>query len=235
VIGARSGGHQRGDDEAAALVLVPGLGMGPDVWQPQLTTLSRHHRVFTPRLHHDGDGRSFSVTAAAASLAGVIADRAGGRAHVCGLAFGAIVAARLALDYPDRVNKLILSGASLRANRVLHAARGLLLGALPTRLYPQGDKHARLAGWRELGMCRPEADFARISAPTMVMCGSRDRASTTAARALAAGIPDAVLTIVPGVGRQWNRTRPELFNEIVVGFLADTGPSELDELLIPDF
>src|SRR5690606_21235349 len=51
----------------------------------------------------------------------------------------------------------------------------------------------------------------RIAAPTIVLCGSRDRPNLPAARRLAEGIPDAELRLLPG-GHQLHLDAPDGFH-----------------------
>lgn len=63
-------------------------------------------------------------------------------------------------------------------------------------------------------------DLHRISAPTLVLVGDEDRVTgPTASRALADGIPDAVLVTVRGAGHLVNQERPEAVNAWVSSYL----------------
>lgn len=423
-------------DTGPALVLLHGLGATPEMWKSQVAGLSRHHQVLTPRLPgvgENGADESFTLAWAAESIAEVIARQTDGRAHVCGVGLGAMVAMRLALDHGDRVNKLILAGIEIPAGRVPQDMEGpTTLRKLARRWFgnPGRGEDTLVAAWQELGQLNPPpgppvdqtapispalpveqqpstgpvaappaetpaehapeaagevtrddtaaavtepimmepvvmepvvvkpaipgesladvdedskgtepaetadapgaeassdtsdggsadvpagpseavasevtdvipeqptaeaaegansaetpsadspveqdggngtpaqdgteattvlpeitgtgvppetaaeittmidpvdraaarfSSLAGIAAPTMVMCGSKDKANLPAARKLAEDIPEAVLTVVPQVGHAWNQTHPDLFNEIVLGFLEDTDEFE---------
>ena len=90
----------------------------------------------------------------------------------------------------------------------------------PSRLAaPPGlTKPAMLAILRSLSSLDLRAELATITAPTLVLCGARDRANLPAARALAAGIPGAELQIVPGAGHTWNTELPEEFSRRLTDF-----------------
>ncbi|MGE5636854.1 MAG: alpha/beta fold hydrolase [Nocardioidaceae bacterium] len=55
--------------------------------------------------------------------------------------------------------------------------------------------------------------------PTLVLCGSKDRANIPLTRELAAGIPGAELRIVPDATHLWNLQQPEAFNRAVAEFV----------------
>jgi 3-oxoadipate enol-lactonase len=81
----------------------------------------------------------------------------------------------------------------------------------------------------EIPLDPPAAErLAEISAPTLILYGDKDVMDVRlAAGHLAATIPGARLAIIPDAAHLPQMERPELFNEIVLGFLLGLG-SERD-------
>jgi len=75
---------------------------------------------------------------------------------------------------------------------------------------------AALAELSEIDL-RPR--LRRVAAPSLVLCGTKDRANIPLSKELAAGIPSAELRLVPGATHLWNLQQPEAFNEIVAAFV----------------
>lgn len=142
--------------------------------------------------------------------------------RICGLSLGAMVATRFALDYPDRTASLTLSGGQVRPPRVLMGIQNAIMRVLPERaVAPPGmSKRTLLAVLTAVGATDFREDLSRISAPTLVMCESKDRPKLPAARQLAAAIPNAELQIVPGAGHEWNTQLPEEFSARLNRFLT---------------
>ena len=69
----------------------------------------------------------------------------------------------------------------------------------------------------------------QVTAPAMVICGSRDWRAMPAACELAGRLPDGRLWIAPHQGHSWPSTSPELFSKVVAGFIAAAAaaPAEL--------
>ena len=69
----------------------------------------------------------------------------------------------------------------------------------------------------------------QVTAPALVVCGSRDWRAMPAACELAGGIPGGRLWIAPHQGHSWPSTSPELFSKVVTGFIGATAsaPGEL--------
>jgi 3-oxoadipate enol-lactonase len=94
------------------LVLIQGMGLDRSGWGPVLPKLRRHFRLVL--VDSRGSGRSdlpagsFDVCDMAADVLAVL-DHAGvRRAHVMGASLGGMVAQELAIDHPERVDRLVL-------------------------------------------------------------------------------------------------------------------------------
>jgi pimeloyl-ACP methyl ester carboxylesterase len=91
---------------------VPGIGADHSSWFRQLSAFQKYHRViiFDPR----SIGKSsrpkepYAFRALADDVAGLMDHLGIGKAHILGQSLGGIVAQEIAIDYPDRVLKLVL-------------------------------------------------------------------------------------------------------------------------------
>ena len=93
--------------QGADLLLLHGWGLHGGIWdgvREQLAQKFRLHIVDLPGYGASAHCEPYSV----AALAGQVALAMPERAHVCGWSLGGQVAMRLALDFPQRVGKLIL-------------------------------------------------------------------------------------------------------------------------------
>jgi len=215
-----------GDPAHPALILLHGGGRASRMWKQQVSGLSDRFHLVVPDL--PGFGRSpgpVSLRGSADAVADLV-DRHG-PAHLCGHSLGASVAARVAAERPQGIRRLILSGAELnpaqsdrRGIAFFRSRRGWWLmravGDLPTR-----------TALLELAAQVERADLSgllpRIAAPTLVLCGRRDRACFADAQPIADAIPNAVAIVVPHTGHSLPVTRAAAFNAIVGGFLAGAG------------
>jgi 3-oxoadipate enol-lactonase len=79
----------------------------------------------------------------------------------------------------------------------------------------------------ELPLDPPAAErLAEISAPTLIVYGDKDVMDVRqAAGPLAGAIPGARLAVIPDAAHLPQMERPEIFNEIVLGFLRDVAPT----------
>ncbi len=82
-------------------------------------------------------------------------------------------------------------------------------------------KRQLLKAMRALYALDLRADLPNIAAPTRIFCGAKDRVNIPAARAIAAAIPGATLTIEPDMGHLWNVQSPSRFNEALQRALSE--------------
>ncbi|MFF4487604.1 alpha/beta fold hydrolase [Streptomyces sp. NPDC001544] len=213
---------EAGSADRPALVLVHGAGQGGRMWRRQLEALSDGFHVVAPDLPgFGGTPGPFSLTAAVDSVTEIA--RGLRSVYLCGHSLGAIVAARVAVESPDLIARLILAGGpeiapgktSRRRLRFERHRPGWLVRAL-------SDLPDR-TGWIDMLDALQTSDLShvlpRIAVPTLLLCGKRDRAGLPDARRAAAVIPGARLSVVPHAGHALPVTVPHAFNAIARGFL----------------
>lgn len=214
--------------EQEVVVFLHGLGAGPASWKAQLEGLPSGYTGIAPRVLGlaGGDPTPFTLAGSAEASVAELERRGITRAHWCGLSLGAMVALEVAIDHPDRVTSLVLSGGQVRPSRALMSVQSLVMRALPPRLVaPDGtSKHRVLDVLREVRHMDLTDRLATVEAPTLVLCGSRDRANLPAARTLAAGISNAELRIMPGGGHELNTETPREFTTALAAFLTSVTP-----------
>ena len=100
-------------EDAPTLVLSAGLGGSASFWLPQLDALSEHYRVVV--YDQRGTGRSpdalpegYTMAMMAAELADALAHHNILRFDLIGHALGGLIGLQMALDYPERVTRVVV-------------------------------------------------------------------------------------------------------------------------------
>jgi 3-oxoadipate enol-lactonase len=199
------------------LVLLHGIGTGPEAWRPQVEAFAPTREVIAPPL---ALSPAFTVEDAAAELWGSLEVRT---VDLCGLSLGALVALRAALDQPSRVGRLVLCAGFatlLRRFRLLQAALGAARAVAPARTLPAGlDRRTLRAVFRAGRTFDVTAELGRLTLPVLVLVGERDGPNRRLSQELAERLPNAELRIVPGAGHVANVDAPEAFNEALREYL----------------
>jgi len=215
-----------GDPSNPTLILLHGGGAASRMWKKQLSGLSERYHVIAP--DQPGFGRSpgpLSLEACADAVADLVDEC--GPVHLCGMSMGALIAARVAVERPGSVRRLILQGASIRpAERGRRAIR--FFRSRPGWWYMKAvsdlaDRPTLLAMVDALVEADMTGLLPLIASPTLIVCGARDKECLPDAQPLADAIPHALLVVVPHTGHWMPVTAAKAFNAIVDGFL--TGPS----------
>lgn len=228
------------------LLLISGQGVDSTAWTSILPAFGNRHRVIT--FDHRGTGASdageegsFSTRSFARDAAAVL-DAAGvDRAHVYGHSMGGRVAQWLAIDAPHRVGALVLgatTGGDERGYPRTSSATADLASGDPRKLARLFFEDSELRD-DALAFFAPETTrrnrrlhyqasrahdawdlLPRITAPTLVLHGSRDELTPAAnGERLAQLIPGAVLRILDGARHGYFLERPDA-TDPVLDFLA---------------
>jgi len=94
------------------LIFVSGLGGVGRYWEPQLSAFSARYRVVTYDQRGTGGSdkkqRSFSVDQMAREVVGLMDALGIAKAHIVGLSTGGAIGQTLAIEYPQRLSRLIM-------------------------------------------------------------------------------------------------------------------------------
>lgn len=205
------------------VVFLHGLGAGTDSWDHQIAALPDGFVGYAPPLsiRREPDRATSMLQVTSDAVLKDLQDRGIDRVHLCGLSLGAMIATRIAIDHPQQVASLVLSGSQVHPNSVLMKLQNAIIRVLPSRIAaPEGmSKETMLAVLRDIATADFRPELPKITAPTLVLCGAKDRPNLAAARELAEAIPAAELHIVPNAGHEWNSQLPREFSARLNAFL----------------
>ncbi len=246
--------HHRVDGAADAppLVLSSSLGTTHALWDPQVPVLSERFRLV--RYDRRGHGRSpvpdgpYSLDDLGGDVLDLLDELSLERVSFCGLSLGGMVGMWLAVNAPERLDRLVLccTAAALpppehwhiRAAMVRHDGMAAVADAVVARWFPHDVPAALVEHYRQqllatpaegyAGCCEALADvdlgarLAEIRAPTLVLSGEEDTVTPPArGDELAAEIPGARHVTFPDTGHLANTERPERFSELVLAHLTE--------------
>ena len=233
------------------LVLLHGVGSDKRVWAPQLDAFAGERR--TVALDYPGYGESAPRPGATlddfADSCWAALDALGiGRAHLCGLSLGGVVAIAMHAAAPDRCASLVLADSFARHpegqaihDRSLSAAtelgmRGLAQARVGALVAPGTsdavqaelidtmaaiDPAAYERGAKAVWLADQRERVRAIRCPVLILCGSEDRITPPAlSEDLKDRLPHATLVEIAGAGHLSNIEQPAIFNRVLGAFLA---------------
>jgi pimeloyl-ACP methyl ester carboxylesterase len=195
------------------VLLLPGAGGSPDFWKPvgeRLPGAWPKHYFGWPGLGHQPHDAAIEGLHDLVRLAEAQID---GPVDVVAQSMGGWIAARLALDHPDRVRRLVLTAASAGVNMAA-------LGAEDWR--PDYRKtFPKASAWITETRSSLELPVERIAAPTLLIWGDADPISPLAVgKHLEQRLPNARLHVVPGGDHDVAQTHAASVAALIVAHLS---------------
>jgi 3-oxoadipate enol-lactonase len=229
------------------VVLAGSLGSTLAMWDPQVPALAERFRVL--RYDHPGHGGSpplsvRSVHGMAQEVVALLDALNLARVSFCGLSLGGAVAMRLALDAPERLERLVLCSTSMRfatpdfweerARIVREQGVEAIADVVLERWFTPEFEDVRR--YRQMLVSTPADGYARCcealrewdvrgklaetGVPTLVVAGEDDPSTPLAdLEAIAGEIPGARLVVLDRARHLANVERADQFNAAVLSFL----------------
>lgn len=125
------------------LLLIMGLAADMNGWLFQTPEFAQHYRTIV--FDNRGVGRSskpagpYTIKQMADDAAGLLDHLGIGRAHVVGISMGGMIAQELALQHPERVQRLVLGCTYAFPDDAVAALRGTLAGRLGGSVGANGE------------------------------------------------------------------------------------------------
>ena len=250
--------HLRGPEDAPVLVLSNSLGTTQELWERQLPVLADRFRLLT--YDHPGHGASelpedtSTVEQFAGGLLGLLDDLGLERVSLCGVSLGGMVGMALALDAPERVERLVLActsaylgppaGLAERARIVRTQGTEAVADTVVGRWFTSAlerEEPDTVARFRAMLAATPPEGYARcceavgawdarerisaIAVPVLVVVGAADPATPVEhAELIASRIPGARLEVLERAAHLANVERAEAFTNAVLEHLGQEVP-----------
>jgi len=225
------------------VVLIHGLSASSRWWHRNIDALAERFTLHIIDLIGFGRSRGrqrFNLAESAALLAHWMETIGLERAHIVGHSMGGYIAAQLAAEFPEKVNRLVLVDAAVplpRKTRLQHLSQlSREMRYTPPRFLHLLATDAMLAGPRtvlsaanQLIVADLEPELPKIAAPVLLIWGANDPLVPPAvADRLEELIPNARRHVIPGCGHKPMLERPAEFNEAVIAFLTEQAPERED-------
>lgn len=199
--------YYREAGEGEPLILLHGNGENGEYFAHQLSYFASSYRVIA--LDTRGHGSSprgdapFTIKQFAEDLYTFMAHNGIEKAIILGFSDGANIAMRFALDHPEKVKALILNGGNLDPNGVKRTVQlPIEIGYRIARLFAKrsegAKRHAELLALMVEQPHITPTELSCITAPTLVICGTRDMIKESHTRKIAQSICGAQLVLIKG-------------------------------------
>lgn len=217
--------QEKGNKEP--FILLHGNGENGSYFENQIDYFSDRYRVIA--LDTRGHGKSprgtapFTIEQFSCDLYEFMVSLEISNAVILGFSDGANIAMKFAIKYPNKVKALILNGGNLNPKGVKRTTQiPIEIGYKIARLFasksPGAKKNAEMLGLMVNEPNIEPNELSKITAPTLVICGSSDMIKESHTKEIAENIPNARLSIIKGNHFIANK-RYAAFNKEVEDFL----------------
>lgn len=248
----RIGFTEAGSGDATPIVFLHGVGSDKSVWAPQLDHFGETRRAVA--FDYPGYGESEPVEGAtrddfAASILAAMRALDIGKAHVCGLSLGGVIAIAMHHAAPRRCASLIIADSfavhpdgqgihdrsvaasnSMTMRALAEARADVLMGSAATDqlraevVDTMGaiDPAAYRQGAQAVWLADQPDRAAAIDVPTMILVGEEDRITPPAlSEELHRLVPNSRLELIARAGHLANAEQPQAFNMAIESFLSE--------------
>ena len=243
-----------GRRDGPTLVLSHAMGLSMAMWDPQLPQLSRDFRVL--RYDHRGHGGStvpagpYTISELGRDLLTLLDRLEIDRVSFCGLSLGGMVGIWVAVNAPDRIERLVLCCTAARmlrpedyadrAKQVRASGMASIANAVVSRWFTPAFAASRpdtIAAIRAVLESTPAEGYAatcealagmdqrddliRIAVPTFVIAAEHDQSTPPEqSREMAERIPGAQFALIRGASHIANIEQPEAVTDQILEQLA---------------
>ena len=140
--------------------------------------------------------------------------------NLCGLSLGGILAIYYAIEYPERVNSLIIIGTPYEIPKKLLKLQNFIFKVMPKNTF------------NNIGMSK--SDFIKLSnsmtnidiksktndikCPTLIVCGEKDKVNLKSAKQLNKNIKGSTLEFIEGAGHEINMEKPVELSKVIENY-----------------
>lgn len=217
--------QEKGNQEP--FILLHGNGEDGSYFKNQVDHFSNRYRVIS--LDTRGHGKSprgaapFTIEQFSCDLYDFMEKQEIPSAILFGFSDGANIAMKFAIKYPVKVKALILNGGNLNPGGVKRSVQipieiGYRIANRFASKSPDAKRNAEMLGLMVNEPNIEPRELSKITAPTLVICGSSDMIKESHTRQIAQHIPNAKLSIIEGNHFIANK-RHAAFNREVDDFL----------------
>ena len=191
-------------------IFVHGSGHKATSWNETISYIKSDKEILCPDLSSMLDGKEANYANIYASFA-EYCNKTEGQINLCGLSLGGVLTLNYALDFPDKVNKLVLIGTPHKMTGVWFAVQSVICRFMPKSFFEKmafGKKDMFI-----FSNSIKKLDFSdrlqNIKCPTLIICGKKDGAFIKSAYYFAENIKNSKLKILENVGHVVNEENPK--------------------------
>ena len=203
-------------------IFIHGSGHKGTSWSETISYMKDNKDILCPDLSSILDGKEASYYNLYSAFS-EYCNKIDGKINLCGISLGGILALNYALDFPDKVQSLVLIGTPHKVPKIMFSIQNVIFKFLPQSIFDNmafNKKDTFI-----LGKSMKKLDFSnkvqKIKCPTLIVCGEKDSANIKSAYYLSENIKNAKLKIIENTGHVVNEEKPQILAKVLEQFYKE--------------
>ncbi len=203
-------------------IFIHGSGHKGTSWSETISYMKDNKDILCPDLSSILDGKEASYYNLYSAFS-EYCNKIDGKINLCGISLGGILALNYTLDFPDRVQSLVLIGTPHKVPKIMFSIQNVIFKFLPQSVFDNmafNKKDTFI-----LGNTMKKLDFSnkvqKIKCPTLILCGEKDSANIKSAYYLSENIKNAKLKIIENTGHVVNEEKPQILAKVLEQFYKE--------------
>mgnify|MGYP001624029432 CR=1 FL=1 len=203
-------------------IFIHGSGHKGTSWSETISYMKDNKDILCPDLSSILDGKEASYYNLYSAFS-EYCNKIDGKINLCGISLGGILALNYTLDFPDRVQSLVLIGTPHKVPKIMFSIQNVIFKFLPQSIFDNmafNKKDTFI-----LGKSMKKLDFSnkvqKIKCPTLIVCGEKDSANIKSAYYLSENIKNAKLKIIENTGHVVNEEKPQILAKVLEQFYKE--------------
>lgn len=191
-------------------------------WSETISYMKYNKDILCPDLSSILDGKEASYYNLYSAFS-EYCNKIDGKINLCGISLGGILALNYVLDFPDKVQSLVLIGTPHKVPKIMFSIQNVIFKFLPQSIFDNmafNKKDTFI-----LGKSMKKLDFSnkiqKIKCPTLIVCGEKDSANIKSAYYLSENIKNAKLKIIENTGHVVNEEKPQILAKVLEQFYKE--------------
>ena len=200
------------------LVLLHGLGQTAASWEETIANLPNDWHIHTPNLFREEGLLTYDQLYDAFVQE---CETYSEPFHLCGVSLGAILACQYAIEYPNKVQSLVVIAVQLKPPKYLLKFQEFIFNMLPQSYFKKHglNKQQLLLLSQSMHNLNLKVHMQKIQCPAIAICGKKDRFNQQATKEFTQLVPHAKYVLIEGAGHEVNIEMPVELGGVIKQFL----------------
>ncbi|SHH35319.1 alpha/beta fold hydrolase [Virgibacillus chiguensis] len=201
------------------VVFIHGLGQSASSWQDTIAYLSEYRNIYSPNLSAMLQHKEVTYQNLYDSF-NTYCENFDEPLHLCGLSLGGVLALNYTIDYPEKVDSLVLIAVQYNMPKMLLKLQNMVFKCVPKSSFQNigFEKKDFIQLTNTMTTLNFSGKLSDIMCDTMVVCGRKDHVNKKASKKLAEYISNSELQMVDNAGHEVNEQASRELAKILKAF-----------------